>query len=122
MGRQKCLLNAMLQQLSPATVVLRVQDIASAGKRLLETDIPAKELDTFVDLALKARNQPISSVSFVPPKVQTYDPDFDVVRSMVEEALAKADGSYQPPEIDGKRKPARTAGARNSSDDLARAC
>jgi LCP family protein required for cell wall assembly len=122
MGRQKCLLNAMLQQLSPSTVVLRVQDIASAGKRLLKTDIPAGELDTFVDLALKARNQPISSVSFVPPKVQTYDPDFDVVRDMVADALAKAEGSYQRPEGDGKSKPARTTGARNTSDDLARAC
>ena len=122
MGRQKCLLNAMLQQLSPSTVVLRVQDIASAGKRLLKTDIPAGELDTFVDLALKARNQPISSVSFVPPKVQTYDPDFDVVRDMVADALSKAEGSYQRPEGDGKSKPARTTGARNTSDDLARAC
>jgi len=121
MARQKCVLNAMLQQLSPTTVVLKVQDIASAGKRLLSTDIPASELDTFADLALRARTQPLSSVSFVPPTVQTSDPDFDLVRSMVDDALAKADGSYEPSAPAGPRK-RRGPAARNSSDDLASTC
>jgi LCP family protein required for cell wall assembly len=121
MGRQKCVMNAMLHQLSPAVVVLEFQDIASAGERLLTTDIPASDLDTFIDLALKARRQPISSVSFVPPKVLTYDPDFELVRSMVDDALAKADGTYEPakPQTD---RPRRSAADRNSSEDLARSC
>jgi len=121
MGRQKCVMSAMLQQLSPATVVLKVQDIASAGKRLLETDIPASELDVFIDLALKARSLPVSSVSFVPPKIQTYDPDFELIRTMVDEALMKADGSYERP-ADAEPRKRRGPAARNSSDDLASTC
>jgi LCP family protein required for cell wall assembly len=121
MGRQKCMLTAMLQQLSPSTVVLRMQDIATAGKRLMVTDIPTSELDTFIDLALKARSQPVSSVSFVPPRIETSDPDFAVVREMVDVALAKADGTYEPPEETAPRKPRGTA-ARHTSEDLARTC
>ncbi len=67
MARQKCVMSAMLQQLSPQQVLLHVQEIADAGKQLLSTDIPAGELGRFVDLALKARSQPIATVSFVPP-------------------------------------------------------
>jgi LCP family protein required for cell wall assembly len=142
MGRQKCVMNAMLQQLSPTTVVLKVQDIASAGKRLLETDIPASELDTFIDLALKAKSQPVSSVSFVPPRIQTSDPDYDLVRTMVDDALAKANGTYvrettaadstdgsstagdstDGDSTDGPRRERRGPAARNHTDDLASTC
>jgi LCP family protein required for cell wall assembly len=121
MGRQKCVLTAMLQQLSPSTVVLKMQDIATAGKQLMVTDIPASDLDTFIDLALKARSRPVSSVSFVPPRIQTYDPDYALVRTMVEEAVAKADGTYEAPEASSPRN-RRGAAARHASEDLARAC
>lgn len=121
MARQKCVMTAMLHQLSPAKVALKVQGIASAGKRLMATDIPASELATFIDLALKARTQPVSSVSFVPPRIQTYDPDFDEVRTMVDEALAKAEGTV---ESSVRATPHRRPGsaARNSADDLAGTC
>jgi LCP family protein required for cell wall assembly len=121
MARQKCVMTAMLHQLSPSNVVLKVQDIASAGKRLLTTDIPASELDTFIELALKARSRPVSSVSFVPPKVLTYDPDFEVVRDMVDVALAKAEGTIEPSVTEAPRK-RKSPDARNSSDDLASSC
>jgi LCP family protein required for cell wall assembly len=90
MARQKCVLNAMLQQLSPQTVVLKVQAIAEAGKELVRSDIPASELDTFIGLALKAKSLPLASVSFVPPKIQTYDPDYELVHDMVDEALVRS--------------------------------
>ncbi|MGH3360545.1 MAG: LCP family protein, partial [Nocardioidaceae bacterium] len=57
MARQKCVMSAMLDQLSPRRVLTNVSDIADSGKRLLSTDIPGKQLDTFLDLALMARSQ-----------------------------------------------------------------
>lgn len=90
MARQKCVMNAMLQQLSPQTVVLKVQSIAEASKELLRTDIPASELDTFVDLALKSKALPLASLSFVPPTIQTYDPDVELIHELVDEALVRS--------------------------------
>jgi polyisoprenyl-teichoic acid--peptidoglycan teichoic acid transferase len=118
MARQKCVLNAMLQQLSPQQVLLNVQEIAEAGQELLSTDIPASELDRFVDLALKARTQPISTVSFVPPAVDTSDPDYAAIHDTVDDALARAEGDA-PADRSGRPHRHRSA---NSSGDLAGAC
>lgn len=124
MARQKCLMSAMLRQLDPKRVVLKMGDIADAGKRVLKTDIPASELDTFIDLALEARGQPVATVSFVPPKITTYDPDYDRIRQMVDSALVKAEG--EAPEGTGGTKPGnqdrRGEQAANHTKDLADAC
>ncbi len=91
MARQKCVMNAMLRQLSPATVITRFESLAKAGENLIETDLPASELDRFIGLALKARSEPMSTVSFVPPAIDTSDPDLDRIHAMVEQAIDRAE-------------------------------
>jgi LCP family protein required for cell wall assembly len=90
MARQKCVMSAMVQQLSPQTVITKFEALAKAGTELVQTNLPASELDTFAQLALKARSQKISWVWFVPPAIQTYDPDIDKIRSMIDEAITKS--------------------------------
>ena len=46
MARQKCVMNAMLQQLSPQQVVLKFDKIAKASEALITTDLPQSEVDT----------------------------------------------------------------------------
>jgi LCP family protein required for cell wall assembly len=87
MARQKCVMNAMLQQLSPQKVVLKFEKIAKAGEALLTTDLPASELDHFIGLALKARSKPIRTVSFVPPMINTSHPDIAKIKRSVQQAL-----------------------------------
>jgi polyisoprenyl-teichoic acid--peptidoglycan teichoic acid transferase len=96
MARQKCVMSAMLNQLSPRTVLTRFQEIAAASKRVVTTDVPASELSTFLDLAGKARSLPVASVSFVPPQIETYDPDYDKIRAMVGKALERAEAADEP--------------------------
>jgi polyisoprenyl-teichoic acid--peptidoglycan teichoic acid transferase len=93
MARQKCVMNAMLDQLSPRTVLTRFQDIADAGTRTVATDIPSTELDTFLRLAGRATDHPVASVSFVPPRIQTYDPDYDRIRAMVQAAIDRSEAA-----------------------------
>ncbi|WP_310964421.1 LCP family protein [Nocardioides terrisoli] len=93
MARQKCVMNAMLHQVSPQRVVLKFQSIADAGETLLTTDLPASELDTFIQLALKARSQPVRTVSFVPPMVNTGHPDIATIQAAVKKAIAPAKAS-----------------------------
>ncbi|MGO4255834.1 LCP family protein [Marmoricola sp. RAF53] len=87
MARQKCVMNAMLHQLSPKTVVMKFGAIADASTELISTNIPASEVDRFVPLALKARSQPIRTVSFVPPMVNTGHPDIAKIRRAVQNAI-----------------------------------
>ena len=90
MARQKCVMGAMLDQLSPQVVVTRFEQIAKAGKAVVSTDLPASELATFMDLALKARALPVSTVSFVPPMINTAEPDIALVREKVAAAIEKS--------------------------------
>jgi len=88
MARQKCVMNAMLQQLSPTTVVTKFEKIAKASEKLVTTDLPASELGTFAELAMKARSQPVRTVSFVPPAINDSHPDVAKIRAMVLSAVA----------------------------------
>ena len=74
MARQKCVMSAMLRQISPQTALANFQDIAAASSEMVSTNLPAKELDRFMALALKAKDQKISSVSLVPPTIVTSSP------------------------------------------------
>ncbi len=92
MARQKCVMNAMLQQLSPQTVVTNFEKIAKASEQLVTTDLPASELGTFAELAMKARSQPVGTVSFVPPTINTGHPDVTKIQSMVKAAIGRSEG------------------------------
>jgi hypothetical protein len=104
MARQKCVMNAMLQQLSPAKVVTKFESIAKASEKLVTTDLPASELGRFAELAMKARSQPIRTVSFVPPQVDTSNPDIDKIHSMVTRAIARSDGTAKPSHLPKHKK------------------
>jgi polyisoprenyl-teichoic acid--peptidoglycan teichoic acid transferase len=93
MARQKCVMNAMLHQVSPETVLTNFEKIAKASSQMISTDIPASEVDTFMELALKAKGQPVSTLSLVPPLVDTAHPDIRLIKRKVTAAIA---GSAHP--------------------------
>lgn len=92
MARQKCVMSAMLQQVSPQVALRNFEKIAGASSAMVSTDIPRSEVDTFVELALKARNQKIATLSLVPPMINTANPDIALVQQKVAAAIAKAEG------------------------------
>jgi LCP family protein required for cell wall assembly len=134
MARQKCVMNAMLQQVSPSVALRNFQSIAQASSELISTNVPASEVDTFLELALKARGQKISTLSIVPPLVNTADPDIDLVHEKVAAAIEKAEGTAEAPSDKAGKKVSEapvTGGsvgslaegyAANKAGDLAAAC
>ena len=64
---------------------------------MISTSVPKSEVDTFLDLAIKAKSQKIGTVSLVPPKVVTAHPDIDVVHTMVADAIDRAEGRSRAP-------------------------
>jgi cell envelope-related function transcriptional attenuator common domain len=88
MARQKCLLNALVKQADPATVLRGFEEIAEATKRYVSTDLPGDLLPTLVELADRARRTQIESLQFVPPLINTAAPDWSLIRRKVATALA----------------------------------
>lgn len=133
MGRQKCVLNAMVRQLNPRKVLMNMQEIADSSSAMLHTSIPRRDLDVFMDLALKTRHEPISSVSLVPPVIYTGNPDYDKVRRLVVDAIETSEGKaeLQKAAFATAKLPAISVGEQaatkdprkaNRSDDLDETC
>ncbi|SFB75709.1 transcriptional attenuator, LytR family [Nocardioides terrae] len=148
MARQKCVMAAMLQQVSPQKVLTNFDEIAKAGSNMVSTSIPASQVGRFVSLALKAKSQKVATVSLVPPAIVTAHPDIAKVRSMITTAIDRAEGKKVPKKTrtptsgapsGGSTAPAeqpegnavvtggsigslQTGYAANQSDDLASAC
>jgi polyisoprenyl-teichoic acid--peptidoglycan teichoic acid transferase len=97
MARQKCVMNAMLQQVSPETALRNFEKIAKASSEMISTSVPRGEVGRFVDLALKAKSQKIATVSLVPPLVTTADPDIDLIHRTVAAAIDRAEGEAPAP-------------------------
>ncbi|RLV54637.1 LytR family transcriptional regulator [Aeromicrobium phragmitis] len=135
MARQKCLMVAMLDQLSPQTVLLNAGRIADSSSQMLRTDLPASELAAFADLALDARTQQIATLSVVPPEYNTVNPDFARIHADIAALIAR---SSQPASSASPSAPAPTTAPgpttapqpteptatpdANITDDLAAAC
>jgi hypothetical protein len=90
-------MNAMLQQVSPETALRNFEKIAKASSEMISTSVPRGEVGRFVDLALKARSQKIATVSLVPPRINTADPDIDLIHSLVADAIDRAEGETPAP-------------------------
>lgn len=102
MARQKCVFSALVSQVSPAQALTNFQEIAKASSAMIQTDIPGGALSDFVQLALRARTQKISSVSLVPPRIDTARPDIDLVHQMVDNAIDRAEGDPKAARKGGK--------------------
>jgi LCP family protein required for cell wall assembly len=132
MARQKCVMNAMLQQVDPQTVVRNFGKIAKAGKAMFKTNLPDDQVGDFAQLALKAKDQKISTLSLVPPMIDTGDPDLDLVREKVQQAIDKAEGNGGRPGTPKRKASTPTTGGSlgslkdgyvaNQAEDLASAC
>ncbi|BDS50826.1 hypothetical protein RKACHI23_10880 [Rhodoluna lacicola] len=88
MRRQHEVEQAVLSQIEPATVLTRFQQIASAGQKLVRTDIPSPMLAQYLELAGKARAIGIQELSLVPPKIDVIHPNFSAIHEMVKKSFA----------------------------------
>jgi LCP family protein required for cell wall assembly len=89
MARQRCVVNAIIDQANPANLLRRYQALAAAGQKVVSTDIPQELLPAFVELALKAKDHRAKSVLFrYSDQFNPNDPDFAYVHQVVARALA----------------------------------
>ena len=88
MARQRCVINAIIDQARPMNLLRRYQALAAAGRRVVSTDIPQELLPAFVQLALKAKDHRAKSVLFrISDQFNPNAPDFDYLHHVVAQAL-----------------------------------
>ena len=131
MVRQKCVLNAMLNQFDPITMLTRFNRIAAASRQVVATDIPTSEVGSMIALALKAKGLPVSSVAMMPPLIDPNSPDFAVVRGAVQKRIEASEAIDRPvaqptpaeiPDTTTKPKPTASSSQKTQTDDLGKVC
>lgn len=91
MDRQRCVVNAIIRQANPANVLSRYEDIAKAGKQIVQTDMPQEVLPLIVDLSLRVKEGNVRSIVFkngVSGFVSA-NPNFDQMRRRVKVAFGE---------------------------------
>lgn len=98
MARQSCLINAIVDQANPTTLLTRFEAIAGASSDMVQTDIPAEALEPLVDLALKTKDQPMKRLVYSQGKNGYWyaDPDFDAMRAAVDDLIDPPKASPSP--------------------------
>ncbi|MFP5311641.1 MAG: LCP family protein, partial [Actinomycetes bacterium] len=94
-ARQQCVQQAMLKQLDPATLLSKFEDIAGAGTKVVDSNISATQLGSFLDLAIKARGKDVKRLTIGPPDFDasfSTTPNFGQIHQRVDQLLASASG------------------------------
>ena len=88
MERQRELQAAILAQFTPQVVLTRFQDVAAAGADIVQTDLPQSLIPTLVDLAMKAKEQPVQTLELTPAGgIDEFDPDYAYIAELIRTTL-----------------------------------
>jgi polyisoprenyl-teichoic acid--peptidoglycan teichoic acid transferase len=105
MERQRCVVDALIDEVDPITVLRRYEALAAAGKEIMRTDIPQDLVPAFVELGMDRRDSDIRSVVFrYSDRFDPNAPDYDWMRRRVDRTL-DADDTGTP------KKPRRSPSA-----------
>src|SRR5215207_9426230 len=127
MERQRCVINAIIKQANPTTMLTRYEDIAKAGKDIVRTDIPREVLPIMVDLSWRVKNGNVRSIVFKhgDDGFLSPNPDYDVMRRRVRTALGETGSSPSPsPSLSPSPSPSKskTSKSKTESEDVNRTC
>jgi len=88
MERQRCVLNAVVEQASPTNLLSNYLDLAAAAEEIITTDVPYQLFPAFLDLAGKVQSTPVRSLAFTDEVIlDRANPDFDEIRNLVRASL-----------------------------------
>ena len=98
MARQSCLVNAIIDQANPATMLSSYEAIAAASADMVMTDIPQQVLEPLVSLSLEVKDAKINRLVFSPGKngYDYNDPDFETMIASVQDAIKATEASPSP--------------------------
>lgn len=101
--RQRCVIRAVIDQVSPAEMLAKYADIARIAKTNIYTDISGTNLAAYVELVERIQSKQMKSLPLTPDnQVFAGSPDYELIRTLVKKAIT-------PPKPKAKPKPATSA-------------
>ncbi|WP_404391038.1 LCP family protein [Humibacillus xanthopallidus] len=107
--RQRCVVQAIVEQVNPAQMVGEYPKIAKILKERIYTDIEAQDLPAFVELVERVQRSKITSVALTQKEnVYSSNPDYDLIRSLIKKAIAAPKPAVTPSTAPVTPKPSST--------------
>lgn len=126
MARQSCLVNAVIHQANPQTLLTNFEPIAAASADLLTTDIPKEDLSAFIKLAFKVKDAHINRLVFRNGShgYSYSNPNFPAMRAAVAKAIAPQESSSQSPSASASASstPKKSSSSSSSTENVSDAC
>jgi LCP family protein required for cell wall assembly len=94
MLRERCVLNGMLKEMDPLTVLTHFRSLVTSAKYAIKTDLTTGALSALVKVAPKTKKSDVTSVLMNPPLIAAVAPDVAVARNSVQGAIT---ASSAPP-------------------------
>ena len=107
--RQRCVLAAAVDQADPVNLARAFPGLAASAEQNVETDIAGRELDAFVQLGLRVQSGELLSLPFTDDVITSADPDLELVRRLVQEAIDPPPPPPSPSEPAPSQTPTETA-------------
>jgi LCP family protein required for cell wall assembly len=114
MERQRCVLNAIVEQADPSTVIGNYLDLVTAAESIISTNVPPQLFPAFLELSDLVKSRPIRSLPFTDDVIVPSDPDFREIRQLVRAALVPPVPTTPPTST---APPTTTAPATTSPDE-----
>jgi len=87
MGRQRCVIGAVVGQANPAALALGFADILRTLQKNFLTSIPTNQLNAWVTLALRVKKSKITSLAFTDAVINTVHPNVTKMHRLVQNAI-----------------------------------
>jgi hypothetical protein len=90
MERQRCVLNAVVDQADPGTLLANYLELADTAEDIITTDVPYQLFPAFLELAGLVQGKPVRTLPFTNDVIVSANPDLDLIRDLVQTALVPA--------------------------------
>ncbi|WP_394215579.1 LCP family protein [Brachybacterium vulturis] len=111
MCRQQRIVRAVTEEADPTTLALSIPGLVNATENNIQTDIPVKNLDAFVDLALRIKDAGFTSYPITQDVTFTGDPDYAYLEEWVQASIEDSMAQEPPESVLGETEPGSTAPA-----------
>ncbi|YAL83572.1 LCP family protein [Dermacoccaceae bacterium W4C1] len=85
--RQRCMINALVSQSDPFTLLRKFPEIMAVAKEKIRFNIPQDDLPAFASLVETMQKGNMHSVNLGKDAIDSWDPDFAKIRSLVKKAI-----------------------------------
>ncbi|MCT1774841.1 LCP family protein [Brachybacterium sp. p3-SID957] len=108
MCRQQRIVRAVAEEADPATVAMSVPRLVTATEKNIATDIPVRDLDAFVELALRIKEAGFTSYPITQDVTPSGDPDWDYLKAWAQASIEDSMKQSQPESVKGETEAGST--------------